>query len=608
MTKLEDLKKLKVPELKHRLKELGLDTKGLKVELVGRLWSAVDGGLEAKLKSDTTPHPRISTQEETVYGQTQSHRECVDSFTQTELSGPTVTPDSGPELWDHAQQKPQDNYVSTDEDGRAAGDTQQMGKGRAFYEFKEEIKYKRSKLPLVLVTEEPVEEDRSTVKIDSYNSHLHFEVEPDGTSGHPHFWECFPLLWSGCRLTHGVCQNRVSFEVKLVKLLTSQVQNDVELEPFSLRVGWSVASTSLLLGKDYLSFAYDGCGKKVSNGEEDDYGEPLSVGDIVGCYASFSTGGTVELSFHKNGLFLGIAYSLDASALQGQALFPHVLCRSCSIRFRLDPMAGAWYPSPPGFMSLMALPEEEKICAVSSQSKSQCEVIVMVGFPGSGKTHWAKNHRKQHPEKHYRLLSTEELLACMITNVQRDTRLQQASQCLTELIKLAAKRPGNYILDQCNIFFSARHYKLQLFEGFRRKVIVIFPSKEEWKKRISNHELKEGEQIPRTALLKLQVSCTLPEQEDLLEKLQYMELSQQQAQTLLQEYKDEARRQLPPVHKHEEKKRQRFKKRQYPYYQASSQKSRCICQNSWSNLHLWSQQQQFWPTTGLQGYDYTGSY
>uniref|UniRef100_A0A3B4AYC2 Uncharacterized protein n=1 Tax=Periophthalmus magnuspinnatus TaxID=409849 RepID=A0A3B4AYC2_9GOBI len=587
----EDLRKLKVPELKSRLKKLGLDSKGLKVELVGRLWSAVDGGLESKLKNDTTTHHvTISTQEETVYRPTESRREYTERATQTdpdlsELTLPPDPPDSGQGSgqWDQAQQKPLDNEDSTVEDGRVVtGDVVEMGKGRAFYEFKEEIKYKRSKLPLVPVTEEPVEEDRNIVKIDLYNSDLHFEVDPDGVGGHPQFWNRFPLLWSGCRLTHGVQQNRVGFEVKLERLLTSQpqVQHDVELESFGLRVGWSVASATLMLGKDYLSFAYDGRGKKVSYGKEDNYGEPLSVGDVVGCY-SFSLGGSVELSFHKNGLFLGVAYSFDASVLQGQPLFPHVLCRSCSIQFLLDPMAGAWYPYPPGFISLMALSNEQKIRAVSAPlSKSQCEVIVMVGFPGSGKTHWAKNHIKQHPEKHYRLLSTEELLACMIVSEQRDTSLQQSSQCLTELIKLAAKRPGNYILDQCNILFSARHYKLQLFVGFRRKVIVIFPSKEEWKKRLSNQQLKEGEQIPQTAFLKL---CTLPEQDDLLEELHYMGLSQQQAQTMLQEYKDEAHRLLPPVLKHDERKQQRFKKRPYPHCQTSSHKNRCTSQNSKNN-------------------------
>lgn len=42
-------------------------------------------------------------------------------------------------------------------------------------------------------------------------------------------------------------------------------------------------------GEDKLSFAYDALGKKVSGGIEEDYGEPLSVGDIIGCYAVSDT-------------------------------------------------------------------------------------------------------------------------------------------------------------------------------------------------------------------------------------------------------------------------------------------------------------------------------
>lgn len=38
-------------------------------------------------------------------------------------------------------------------------------------------------------------------------------------------------------------------------------------------------------GEDEFSFAYDDCGKKVSAGTEEEFGEPFSVGDIIGCYA-----------------------------------------------------------------------------------------------------------------------------------------------------------------------------------------------------------------------------------------------------------------------------------------------------------------------------------
>lgn len=197
----------------------------------------------------------------------------------------------------------------------------------------------------------------------------------------------------------------------------------------------------------------------------------------------------------------------------------------------------------------------------------------MVGLPGSGKSYWARNHMKLHPEKHYRLLGTEEILTCVIVSNccllvlyylvimlnynfssntgfvcvcvciqkgrQSDSRLQQASRCLTDLIKIAARTPGNYILDQvrlidlqtgvtyfeckwlfnkllktvfvcvpsalqCNVLFSARRHKLQLFSGFRRKAVVLFPSADEWRRRLFQHQTTNKEEIPETALLKLQ--------------------------------------------------------------------------------------------------------
>ena len=42
--KLSEIKKCKVPELRAKLKGLGLDPKGLKTELIGRLWSALEAG------------------------------------------------------------------------------------------------------------------------------------------------------------------------------------------------------------------------------------------------------------------------------------------------------------------------------------------------------------------------------------------------------------------------------------------------------------------------------------------------------------------------------------------------------------------------------------
>uniref|UniRef100_A0A3B4GAY4 B30.2/SPRY domain-containing protein n=1 Tax=Pundamilia nyererei TaxID=303518 RepID=A0A3B4GAY4_9CICH len=284
---------------------------------------------------------------------------------------------------------------------------------------------------------------------------------------------------SSCRLTHGVQQGRVGFEVRLErKLLTAQPDDHEVREPYGLRVGWSVAVSSMLLGEDELSFCYDGRGKKVSDRKEENFGEPFSEGDIIGCYASFSSDGAVELSFHKNGRFVGVAFSTDTSVLRGRALFPHVLCKS--------------------FMSKELRQNISLCCSLSSYFTS--------------------------------------------------------SFCF-----------------QCNILFSALRHKLRLFTGFRRRVVVVFPSGNEWKRRLSQHQMRDGEHIPETALLKLQGLPTF--------ELQYVELPQEKALKLLQEYKDEARRLLPPVPKHE-KTRRLYRKRPHPHGPPSSHRS---------GMQTWSQ-------------------
>ncbi|KAM9849679.1 heterogeneous nuclear ribonucleoprotein U-like protein 2 [Aulostomus maculatus] len=610
--KLADIKKLKVAELRSRLKEVGLDTGGLKGELVGRLWSVLESGQFLKEGTDEETHVPLA---ETLEVWASS---ATSSSPATCVTAPCEVDRRTREYSDSATQTEDDGSLQTLQPGSVSGCVRVCqvegiefaaahhpgeDRGRAFYEFKEEIRYKRAKSPQPpLEWEEAGKEEEDRVTLDPYCSHLHFEVGPGGACGQPRFWNRFPFLWSGCRLTHGVMQGQVGFEVRLErKLLSTQMEHKDDMS-YGMRIGWSVVNTSLLLGQDEFSFSYDGCGKKLSGGKEEEFGEPFSEGDIIGCYASFSADDAVQIFFHKNGRFMGVAFSLGSSVLQGRALYPHVLCKSCSVRFLLDPTVPPWYPSPPGFTPLAALPAGQRVCSTSPPySRSQCEMVLMVGLPGSGKSHWARTHLLQHPEKHYQLLGTEELLAYMLSGGQSDIRLRQATQCLTELIKRAAYTPGNYILNQCNTLVSAQRYKLQLFAGFRRRVVVVFPSATEWKKRLSEHQTRQGEQIPETALLKLQVSCCLPEQQSgLLEELHYVELPEEEAQMLLQEYKDEARKLLPPIPKQEKKKKKPRlqRKRPHPPGPPPAQWTHWGWPNGWNDerpyMQSWSQQPRYW--------------
>ncbi|KAL2077078.1 hypothetical protein ACEWY4_026582 [Coilia grayii] len=451
----------------------------------------------------------------------------------------TVTTSVGPTAPLQSQEEDQSNKRSWE------------GRDRSYYEFKEEVRYNRAKTPdSHTVNEEKVDEQR--VVLDSYNSDLHFKVGDDGISGHPLFWDKFPLLWSGCRLSHGVHYGKVSFEVKYVQRLASgALDTETDPEPSALRVGWSIDGSGLQLGETELSYGYDSRGWKVTQGRKEDFGEPFSEGDVISCYAWISDSQESELSFFKNGRSLGEAFRLAPSHLKGRTLYPHVLCKNCSVSLNLDPLGGPWYQGLAGFTPLPALqPHQRTLAPRPPASREECEVVMMVGMPGSGKTRWAQAHMTQHPEKRYTLLSTDTVLACMRVGgtegcAQREVVLQQATRSLTELIRVAAGKRRNYILDQANVYPSSRRHKMLLFRGFHRRAVVVFPSDKEWQRRLAQQHKEHGKAMPEEPLLKVKVSFTLPEAGDLLEEVAFVELPREEVQRLLTAYKEEARQLLP---------------------------------------------------------------
>lgn len=168
--KLDDIKKLKVPELRFKLKELGLEAKGLKAELVTRLWSASEAGnckdVEENLKQkdtvvtdgilviQTIPTDALEAplEEAGTSGKMDRCKAQTDAATQTETDTDLPAaqrhsqpvPASAPEP--QARQREAD-IQQGDEDDReessGAQTSEDGGRGRAFYEFKEEIRYKR---------------------------------------------------------------------------------------------------------------------------------------------------------------------------------------------------------------------------------------------------------------------------------------------------------------------------------------------------------------------------------------------------------------------------------------------------------------------------------
>ncbi|KAK2834257.1 hypothetical protein Q7C36_014958 [Tachysurus vachellii] len=628
---LEDVRKLKVSELRAELRDRGLDPKGLKAELVARLMSAIrstEPGHGAQETPTLTCHTvdtstgsgtALNNKQQTVE-QKQSEetwreaRSCTqDQSTQTDndtavpqsvcccsnrteepfkslcvLSSSDVHQEEDQSAPLESHQLPRLAPVITEtrkgkEDESRNVSRPDEERGRDYYEFKEEIQYMRAKTPEPSpASEDEMDIDDDTVRLDPYNSDLHFEVSADGSSGQPLLWEKFPLLHSGCRLTHGFTRGKVGCEVKYVKRLSAATPTCVNPEPHVLRVGWSVDGSSLQLGEDELSFGFDGAGKAVTGGKTEDFGESFSEGDVIGCYAFISDCGETELSFSKNGLFLGVAFRLAGSILAGRALYPHVLCKNCSVSLNLDPRGVTWYPGPPGYCPLPMLPSAHRSQAPLPPShRKDCEVLMMVGMPGSGKSHWAVSHVAKNPEKRYDVLSTNSVLHCMRlpSPEHKNLMLQQATQCLTHLIKIAATKRRNFILDQANIYPSAQRHKLLRFCVYQRKAVVLVPSDEEWKRRLAQKEQSEGAVLPEISLLKSKVSFTLPEQGNLLEDILFVELCREDAQKLLTGYKEEATRLLPtPAKRHKRHKKRPHKR---PGDSLGLSRSHNVLQSQW---------------------------
>lgn len=209
----------------------------------------------------------------------------------------------------------------------------------------------------------------------------------------------------------------------LKKIILFQITENIsvpyledEPNPNVLRVGWSVQSTSLQLGEEPLSYGFGGTGKISTNCKFSDYGKPFIVNDVVGCYLDLDSN-EVQISYTINGENQGIAYTIPQEELKGQPLFPHILSKNCGFEVNfgaVDP----WAEVLPDYTNVGKVPLEDRIPGPKRPAKREdCEVIMMVGLPGSGKTTWAMKYAAEHKDKMYNILGTNTLIDKMKVDI-----------------------------------------------------------------------------------------------------------------------------------------------------------------------------------------------
>ncbi|PNJ19107.1 HNRNPUL1 isoform 10 [Pongo abelii] len=606
-----DVRRLKVNELREELQRRGLDTRGLKAELAERLQAALEAEEpddERELDADDEPgRPgHINEEVETEGGSElegtaqppppglQPHAEpggysgpdghyAMDSITrQNQFYDTQVIKqenESGyerrplemeqqqayrPEMKTEMKQGAPTSFLPP-EASQLKPDRQQFqsrkrpyeeNRGRGYFEHRED---RRGRSPQPPAEEDEDDFDDTLVAIDTYNCDLHFKVARDRSSGYPLTIEGFAYLWSGARASYGVRRGRVCFEMKINEEISVKHLPSTEPDPHVVRIGWSLDSCSTQLGEEPFSYGYGGTGKKSTNSRFENYGDKFAENDVIGCFADFECGNDVELSFTKNGKWMGIAFRIQKEALGGQALYPHVLVKNCAVEFNFGQRAEPYCSVLPGFTFIQHLPLSERIRGtVGPKSKAECEILMMVGLPAAGKTTWAIKHAASNPSKKYNILGTNAIMDKMrVMGLRRqrnyagrwDVLIQQATQCLNRLIQIAARKKRNYILDQTNVYGSAQRRKMRPFEGFQRKAIVICPTDEDLKDRTIKRTDEEGKDVPDHAVLEMKANFTLPDVGDFLDEVLFIELQREEADKLVRQYNEEGRKAGPPPEK-----------------------------------------------------------
>ncbi|XP_058055123.1 heterogeneous nuclear ribonucleoprotein U-like protein 2 isoform X2 [Anopheles bellator] len=186
-----------------------------------------------------------------------------------------------------------------------------------------------------------------------------------------------------------------------------------------------------------------------------------------------------------------------------------------------------------------------------------CELIMMIGLPGSGKTHWVQNYLRENPEASFTVLSVNSLLENMkilaqprepSNTPQWQKVIEQLTRNIGRLIEIACKRRRHILVDQTNVFSSEQKRRLRGFGGFKsRRAVAVIPSVEEYKRRYEEKIAKYGKEVPDTNLNTMKANIFVPSAElKLYTEIMFPELPETEAREMIKKLNEEGRKLIPP--------------------------------------------------------------
>lgn len=93
--------------------------------------------------------------------------------------------------------------------------------------------------------------------------------------------------------------------------------------------------------------------------------------------------------------------------------------------------------------------------------------------------------------------------------------MDRATGIFNTLLSRAANTPRNYIIDQTNVFKSARKRKLKPFALFKKIAVVVFPQPGELMLRSKKRFEEMGKEVPADAVNNMLAIYVLPISKDM---------------------------------------------------------------------------------------------
>ncbi|KAI5448142.1 hypothetical protein KIW84_015535, partial [Lathyrus oleraceus] len=407
----------------------------------------------------------------------------------------------------------------------------------------------------------------SPVVLNSADCNLDFNIECNGLVGYGLNEEGFGYCWSGARATAGIKNGRYCYGCVVVSPQPVDTDDTAPDQRHLCRLGVSRGDDAVgALGETKNSFGYGATGRFSNAGKFLKFGDKFGVGDTIVCCIDLESKPLASIGFSKNGKWLGTAFQFDVGSLGlgadssfskdspwEWALFPHVLLKNVVVQMQFSVEQGL-VPQE-GFRPwAFAVADGNAVMGPSFSYPKDCELMMLVGLPASGKTTWAEKWVKDHSEKRYVLLGTNLILEQMkVPGLLRknnyserfDRLMDKATAMFNVILARAANVPRNYIIDQTNVYKNARKRKLKPFKDYQKTAVVVFPKPEELTRRSEKRFKEMGKEVPIDALNSMIANYVLPKSKDFpfsdedFDQVLFVELNRDESQKYLDQMKQD---------------------------------------------------------------------